>query len=173
MEDTTQNAPVTEATMNVEMDGCLKSVAIETLIKSYVKYLFHSGLIDSKQAAKDKVGEVASPALDRGIITQTNIDCICNWIDSRAVILESIKFDKMHTKFQCKAIEEMAAHGCSDPDVVKLAELKKQKEELCATLRDRYGKIIDTHATQFVQEFGNLFDSGFVANITKISKYID
>ena len=43
------------------LDECLKQdkasrVAIETLIKAYIKYLFCKGLIDSKQAAKDKVG---------------------------------------------------------------------------------------------------------------------
>lgn len=161
-----------QGAMNVEMDSCIKSVAIETLIKAYIKYLFCKGLIDSKQAAKDKVGEIASPALDRGIITQANIDCVCNWIDAKGVMLDSIKAEHTHKKFLCKAIEGMACHNCNDPDLVKFIELKKQKEELCQVLRDRYGKIITEHAKAFMSEFANLFDQGFTEEISNISKFI-
>lgn len=159
--------------MNVEMDGCIKAVAIETLIKAYIKHLFCKGLIDSKQAAKDKVGEIASPALDRGMVTQANIDCICNWIDAKGIELDSMKFEKMHKKFLCKAVEGMAIHGCNDPDLAKLMELKKQKEDLCQVLRERYGAVITGHAKAFMSEFANLFDPGFVAETSNISKFID
>ena len=158
--------------MNVETNDCIKSVAIETLIKAYIKHLFCKGLIDSKAAAKDKVGEIASPALDRCIITQANIDCICNWIDTKGVMLDSIKAEHAHKKFLCKAIEGMACHNCDDPDLVKFMEIKKQKEELCQTLRNRYGKVITEHAKAFLAEFSNLFDQGFVTEISNISKFI-
>ena len=158
--------------MNVEMDGCIKAVAIETLIKAYIKYLFCKGLIDSKQAAKDKVGKIASPALDRGIITQANIDCVCNWIEAKGIMFEAVKAEHTHKKFMCKAIEGMAIHGCQDPDLAKFLELKKQKEELCQILRDRYGKVITEHAKAFMGEFVNLFDQGFVSEISNISKFI-
>lgn len=151
--------------LNVMLNGKLRDAAIIALLEDYGKFLMKKGIVEGADAAKAKVGEVCSPAIDRGIITQAVIDHVFSNIEKHAVKFSADKNDKCCKKFLKHAlIEEMAEVmdvNSIDPDFQKAIELHNQLKAACDELAAKYGDVVKGHACSFYNEFKNLFDPSF------------
>ena len=161
-----QNAlPDVNAEVSVGLASAIDHASIAGLMKQYAKYLLKNNIVTDKEAAKQKIGEVLSPALDRGVVTQAIISCVCNWIDNDCCASESQHDARRNAKFICKALCEDLPEMTADdmPDVIKrAAQLKAELKQLCVLINATYGSNIKSSIQKFLSEFGNLMDQSFV-----------
>lgn len=152
-------------TINVALSAKLRDAAIISLLEDYGKFLLKKGIVDSAEAAKTKVGEICSPAIDRGIITQAIIDHVFGNIDKHAVKFSAEKSEKCCKKFMKHAlVEEMGEimdGSVSDPEFQEAIELYNQLKAATDALIVKYGDVVKQHACAFYNEFKNMFDPSF------------
>lgn len=162
--------PDVAATVSVDLGNAIDHASIVGLMKQYTKYLLKNNIVASKEEAKQKVGEVLSPALDRGVITQSVLSCVCNWIDTECCGSELQHNVRRNAKFICKALcEDLPQIASNDmPDIIqKAAALKAELKQLCIQIESAYGANIKASVDKFIAEFGNLMDAGFVQKCSK------
>ena len=170
-------APAQEAEpkpVNVLFANKLRDAAIITLLEEYGKFLMKKGIATDVEGVKTRVGEVCSPAIERGIITQAVIDHVFGNIEKHGGNLESIKAEKCCVKFLKHAlIEEMAEVAGDvqeDPLFNEAMDLRNKLCEISDQLITKYGDIVKSHACAFFNEFKNLFDPAFAECTQNICK---
>ena len=151
--------------ISVELNIKLRDAAIIALLEDYGKFLMKKGLVADVEAVKAKLGEICSPAIDRGIITQAIIDHVFGNIEKNMPKYTADKADKCCKKFLKHAlVEEMAEvadMNTLDPDFQKAIDLYNQCKAATEVLIEKYGNNIKAHACAFYNEFKNLFDPAF------------
>lgn len=161
-----QNAlPDVNANVSVGLGNAMDHATIVGLMKQYAKYLLKNNIVADKEAVKQKIGEVLSPALDRGVVTQSIVSCVCNWIDNDCCASDSQHEARRNAKFICKALcEDLPTMAADDmPEIIKrAAALKQELKDLCIKIEAEYGSNIKCSIQKFMSEFGNLMDPGFV-----------
>jgi hypothetical protein len=166
MDITAQNTlPDVNAEVSVGLSNAIDHATVVGLMKQYVKYLFKHNVVSDKEAAKQKVGVVLSPALDRGVITQAVLACVCNWIDNECCATEANHEARRNAKFICKALcEDLPGMAADDmPEIIKrAAQLKTELKQLCVQIEGAYGANIKSSVSKFLNEFGNLMEPEFV-----------
>lgn len=153
------------AEVSVSLGSAIDNATVVGLMKQYAKYLIKNNIVADKEAAKQKIGEVLSPALDRGVVTQAIVSCVCNWIDNECCVNEQQDCARRNAKFICKALcEDLPAMAADDmPDMIKrAAALKAELKQLCVQIDATYGANIKSSVQKFIAEFGNLMDPTFV-----------
>ena len=162
--------PDTNANVSVDLGNAIEHASIVGLMKQYAKYLLKNNIVTSKEEAKQKIGEVLSPALDRGVITQSVLMCVCTWIDNECCASEAQHDARRNAKFICKALcEDLPGMASGDmPALIqKAAALKAELKQLCVQIEAAYGANIKSCVQSFIAEFGNLMDQGFVQKCSK------
>ena len=162
--------PDKAADLPVGLGAAFDSATISGLMKQYAKFLMKKGIAADKEAVKQKIGEILSPALDRGTITQAVISSVFNWIDTElcgnSVQLEA----RCKAKFICKTLCESLPTFESEnmPEVIKqAAALKQQLKTLCDQIANIYGANIQASAQKFISEFGKQMEPEFVQKVSQ------
>ena len=147
------------------LGSAIDSAAICGLMKQYAKFLMKSKITTDKEAAKQKVGAVLSPALDRGVITQAVITNVFNAIDNDICGGQVQCEAKCKEKFIAKTLcEFLPTFSASDmPEIMqKAAALKQELKALCSQISNAYGANVCASVQKFISEFGNLMEPEFV-----------
>ena len=157
--------PDTNAEVSVGLSNAIDHATVVGIMKQYVKFLFKNNIVADKEAAKSKVGTVLSPALDRGVVTQAIVACVCNWIDNDCCATASAHEARRNAKFICKALcEDLPTMAADDmPEMIKrAAALKAELKQLCVQIESTYGANIKSSVTKFLGEFGSYMEPEFV-----------
>ena len=161
----TNTLPDVKTSLPVDFDMAIKAASIITLMKKYVKFLFKKGHITSCEEAKQKVGEILSPALDRGIVSRAVLEEVIAWITKECRDNEMHYMNCCKKKMVCKTLCESisAVSFQSVPELVQKAiNLKKELDAVSEELFNQYGENVRCSMDEFMNEFGNLFDPEFL-----------
>lgn len=169
------NAPIVTNNMSLEKNKLLQQTAILTLLEDYCRFLLKEKIVDNKEAALAKVGTVASVALDRGDLTQADIDHVAEYINTTQMSYEAKRRRKCERKFLEHALtEEMCELTNAFTTGIGLEDLKATHDayivykEKLDTIINAYSSIIKSNASNFIIEYGKLFDEQYITYIKPI-----
>lgn len=163
-------------TIGAALHAKMKELAAAAVLKCYVKYLVKSGISDSADAVKEKIGTLCSTALDRGEISQDLVACIISKIDRSSLFLKSC--DSLHSRE--KFIDMALVHGLmhhefdmlSGEDAELVAEARecfKHLLQIRNKIVEKYGDLFLGECLNFYNEYKNLFDSGFEKHVREMT----
>ena len=156
--------------VSVGLGTAIDSASICGLMKQYAKFLMKKGIVTDKEAVKQKIGTVLSPALDRGIITQAVITNVFNAIDTDIcggqVQCEARCKEKFIAKTLCEFLPTFSAEDMPE-QIKRAAALKQELKALCSQISNVYGANVCASVQKFIGEFGNLMEPEFVQKCTQ------
>lgn len=163
------SAAPAENQISVGNAECLKTAVIVAVIKGYAKYLLKNNSVNNKDELLEKINPIMSAALDRGLIAMAQLDLITNWVRNMPEFFEATRNEEI-MKHSLKCVFKVAA-TCSnidDPDIRRIQEIHNECKDICSRLLAKYGETLKATAKQFVAEFSNAFDAGFVSEVSKL-----
>ncbi len=158
--------------LSITSHNTIKQSAIVSTLKNYVEYLYDNKLVDNRLDAKQRVGEIMSPALDVGAITDNMLVEVCNYVDNRLAVVNTTRLREAGNVKLVSAIETLAHTTDEDELLNKYKALKQEQAELEQQLISKYGDLAIAYSNEFIDAYSKLFDTEFVEWNSKISKMI-
>ena len=156
--------------LSVEKHNLLKQASILTLLKKYCKFLLDEKIVDNKDAALAKIGTVTTVALDRGDITQVDVEYIVAALRDTPVSYQRQRQRKCEYKFlEHTLVDEIEAltnkFQNTGSDMEEFKELNQAYLVYNAKLEallDKYFNFVKTEANKFLVTYEKLFDPQYI-----------
>ena len=163
-------------TLGAALQMKMKEMAINAVLKCYVKYLVKSNKVASAESLMDAIGPLCSTALDRGELSQYSIETLTSKIEKSSLFLKTV--DSRHARGKFMDME--LVHGLMNTDCSLLAgedkEIVSESKELFNRMMDlrnkivtKYGDIFLGECQNFYNEYKDMFDPGFEKTVNEMT----
>lgn len=163
--DTIQNG---NQSMTAELASCFRREAIVELLNKYAIFLIDRRLVENKDAAIQKIGEIVSLAMDRGEADKLVAEEVIRNLESYLPDSQMTKLKKNSAQLADRVIHTVAICDFSAGTLEENEEFKKLQEAhgnykaILMSLTSKYSDAIVEFQRAFATSFSSLIDAQFI-----------